>query len=142
MENTLTNVLLGRELEYKKIKSKKYKYELTKDIAFKIPKPKILKVIDSEYFSYDSINGILYIFKGYQWDGASGPAIDTQNFMRGSLLHDCLYQLMRENFIDKKYRKTADKLLVKICREDGMSYLRSEWVYYGVRCFGWLAIRN
>ncbi len=34
--------------------------------------------------------------KGYAWDGPSGPTIDSKNFMRGSLVHDALYQLMRE----------------------------------------------
>jgi len=33
--------------------------------------------------------------KGYAWDGPSGSTVDTLNFMRGSLVHDALYQLIR-----------------------------------------------
>ena len=72
--------------------------------------------------------------KGYAWDGPSGPTIDTRNFMRGSLVHDALYQLMREEHLDKEtYRKPADQLLRDMCREDGMWSIRAWWVYLAVR---------
>lgn len=81
--------------------------------------------------------GILIIKKGYAWDGPSGPAIDTKNFMRGSLVHDALYQLMREGLLDaKQHRDTADRLLQKMCIEDGMWRLRAWWVYQAVKRFG------
>lgn len=54
--------------------------------------------------------------------------------MRGSLVHDALYQLMREGILDhKKDREAADELLREICKEDGMSSIRAWWVYQGVR---------
>ena len=82
-------------------------------------------------------DGELYILEGYAWDGPSGPTIDTKNFMRGSLVHDALYQLMRQGHISpENWRKPADDLLIKICREDGMSALRAWWVYQGVRFGG------
>ena len=57
--------------------------------------------------------------------------------MRGSLVHDALYQLMRESFLDfKKDRDAADRLLKKMCREDGMSAIRAWWVYWGLRIGG------
>ena len=94
------------------------------------------KDIKTDYIELTK-NGRLTIKKGYAWDGPSGPAIDTRNFMRGSLVHDALYQLMRERFLKKKkYRKPADNLLRKMCREDGMFCIRSNWVYIGVRLFG------
>jgi len=78
----------------------------------------------------------LTIFKGYCWDGPSGPAIDTKNFMRGSLVHDALYQLMRMGKLDSLiWRNTADRLLRKICREDGMSWIRAWWVYRSLVLF-------
>ena len=80
-------------------------------------------------------DGRLVILKGYAWDGPSGPTIDTKNFMRGSLVHDCLYQLMRERHLEQSFRKTADQLLRKICREDGMSRFRAWYVYRSVRAF-------
>lgn len=80
--------------------------------------------------------GYLTVVGGYAWDGASGPAIDTKNFMRGSLIHDALYQLMREGHLEQHYRKTADEIMRKICREDGMSAVRAWWIYQGVRFGG------
>lgn len=77
----------------------------------------------------------LIISTGYAWDGASGPALDTLNFMRGSLVHDVLYQLMRVEALSSIYRKEADKELVRICREDGMSRFRAWGVYKAVRTF-------
>jgi hypothetical protein len=80
--------------------------------------------------------GLLIISDGYAWDGASGPAIDTKTFMRGSLVHDCLYQLMREGLLDRdKYRNCADELLRQICLEDGMWKARADWVYWAVKSF-------
>lgn len=80
--------------------------------------------------------GNLIIKKGYAWDGPSGPTIDTKNFMRGSLVHDALYQLMRMGFLGETYRKAADKELRRLCLEDGMWSIRAWWVYVSVRWFG------
>ena len=86
-------------------------------------------------------DGTLTLKKGYSWDGPSGPTIDTKNFMRGSLVHDGLYQLIREQLIPAKERKPADEILRKICRQDGMSAIRAWWVYHGVRIGGRFAAR-
>jgi Protein of unknown function (DUF1353) len=57
--------------------------------------------------------------------------------MRGSLVHDALYQLMRERHLDKEtHREFADRLLQAMCKEDGMTDLRAWWVYQGVRFGG------
>lgn len=86
--------------------------------------------------------GELTLKEGYAWDGPSGPTFDTLNFMRGSLIHDALYQLMREGELDgRTFRKPADKTLRKICREDGMSWVRAWGVYHAVRIAGGKAAR-
>jgi len=112
-----------------------YKYQLSKEYIVDINiKPS--EDIDVFYIKLTT-SGKLTIKKGYAWDGPSGPTFDTKNFMRGSLVHDALYQLMRGDNIDKAtYRKPADKLLRKMCREDGMSYIRALWVYKAVHHFG------
>ena len=81
-------------------------------------------------------NGILYIDKGYAWDGPSGPTIDTKTFMRGSLVHDALYQLMRKKKLPPRFKAEADHLLRAMCLEDGMNPIRAWWVYEGVNWFG------
>lgn len=84
-----------------------------------------------------SESGTLTVKEGYAWDGPSGPTIDTPNFMRGSLVHDVLYQLMRLGALDhKKYRKRADEILREMCLEDGMSAFRAWYVYMAVQWFG------
>lgn len=80
--------------------------------------------------------GRLSIREGYAWDGPSGPAIDTRNFMRASLIHDALYQLIREGVILQSARRAADELLRATCLEDGMSRIRAWWVYHAVRWKG------
>jgi hypothetical protein len=82
-----------------------------------------------------SKTGRLTLKKGYAWDGPSGPTIDTKSFMRGSLVHDGCYQLMREKLLPQRKRKPADVLLWLICIEDGMPRVRADYVYHAVRAF-------
>lgn len=89
-----------------------------------------------------SRSGILLIRKGYAWDGPSGPTFDTKDFMRGSLIHDALYQLIREKHLPDDIRESADAELRKACIEDGMSQLRAWWVYKAVRLFGATALAS
>ena len=118
-----------------------YKYELLEDATFVTPirtKPYTYTVERDTSSRWLILRpyGELLILKGYAWDGASGPTMDTQSIMRASLVHDGLYQLMREGGLPLSYRKPADKLLRRMCREDGMFWLRAFWVYWAVRFFG------
>ena len=112
-----------------------YKYQLkadyVSDIGIKPDRP-----IDMEYVAL-SEGGEITIRNGYAWDGPSGPTIDTLNFMRGSLVHDALYQLMRERKLNADaYKDQADRILQRMCRDDGMSSIRAWVVYQAVRVFG------
>lgn len=80
--------------------------------------------------------GVLLLKKGYAWDGASGIAIDTPSFMRGSLVHDALYQLIGAGKIAARWREDADSLLARLCTEDGMCTVRAWYVLRAVRAFG------
>jgi len=112
-----------------------YKYQLKQNYSVVIPiKPHA--AIASEFITL-AVDGTLAIKSGYAWDGPSGPTIDTLNFMRGSLVHDALYQLMRERHLDAATnREKADRLLQEHCKEDGMTSIRAWWVYQGVRLGG------
>ncbi len=112
-----------------------YKYILEDNYRLELPSgfnPGLS--IDTKFINI--MEGTLFINLGYRWDGPSGPTIDSKNFMRGSLVHDALYQLMREGFLPQDFRKKADQLLKQHCKEDGMSFLRRNWVYLGVRAGG------
>ena len=118
-------------ITYRKLR--KYKYQLISDYTTTIP---LKKNAGIDYVILNE-TGTILIKQKYAWDGPSGPTIDTKNFMRGSLVHDALYQLIREGKLnDKEDRKVADQILRDICREDGMSSIRAAIVYRGVRWFG------
>lgn len=80
--------------------------------------------------------GRVEIGPDYAWDGASGPAINTKNFRRGSLIHDALYQLIREGYLGLEHRPAADAVLYRTVIEDGMWRTRALWVYAAVRVGG------
>ncbi len=111
-----------------------YKYVLAERIEFKtgilIPIPAYIGPLKMK------TDGTLIIDQVYAWDGPSGPTIDTKTFMRGSLIHDALYQLIREGVLSMADRKRVDQILREICREDGMAKFRAWYVYHGVRKFG------
>ena len=112
-----------------------YKYQTAADYEIVLPfHPRVTIMDDFITFATD---GRLTIRKGYAWDGPSGPTFDTTNFLRGSLVHDALYQLMRENLLDHHlFRALADWTLRALCLEDGMWHVRAWWVYVGVRWGG------
>ncbi len=113
-----------------------YKYQLIGDYEVQLDFKPDRDLDDLEFIKFFA-SGRLLVKDGYAWDGPSGPTIDTPDFMRGSLVHDALYQLMREGKLDHQvHRDKADRTLQRICREDGMSALRASWVYQGVHHFG------
>ncbi len=80
---------------------------------------------------------LLFLREGYCWDGATGPAIDTPDFMTGSLVHDALYQLIGHGALPKKpWKRHADNELCRICKRAGMPFPRRGWVWLAVRLFG------
>ncbi len=123
---------MDRGIETVKYKSG-YKYQLAD--TFKKVIPITGKTIKQGFIRLTA-KGILTLNKGYAWDGPSGPAIDTKNFMVGSLVHDALYQLMRKRRLNPEfYRDIADRLLQQICIDDGMWKVRAWWVYKTVSMF-------
>jgi len=119
-----------------------YKYQLAEEYRVKVSiKPEQDIPIDKPGESFLELkkDGTLIVKRGYAWDGPSGPTLDTPSFMRGSLVHDALYQLIRNKDIGEEWRDEADEELRRICREDGMWKIYSNWVYWAVRKFGKVA---
>ncbi len=112
-----------------------YKYQLAESYAIKIPiRPK--DDIETDFINLDT-DGNLQIKNGYAWDGPSGPVIDTDENMRASLVHDALYQLMRNKELSTRtHRKAADQLFKDICKDDGVSNFRASVYYKALRKFG------
>ena len=111
---------------------KGYKYQLAIEEKFFVPW--LMKYnIETEFIRV--YQGWVIIKAGYAWDGPSGPTFDTRSFMRGSLIHDALYQLMRMSLLPQHHRSEADDCLVMICDEDGMWSIRQKYVLFGVSEF-------
>jgi len=108
-----------------------YKYQLVENYSVEV-NIRPVEPIDMDYIALTA-DGLLTVKKSYAWDGPSGPTFDTKNFMRGSLVHDALYQLMRDGYLPATFREQADLELHRICREDGMSKFRAWYVLLGVR---------
>ena len=82
-------------------------------------------------------DGWLIIKAGYAWDGASGfLTINTMNSRQGSLKHDALYQLMRRELIDRKYKRKADRAFYEQLLTDGMWKFRAGYWHRAVVKFG------
>lgn len=109
-----------------------YKYQVAEDYSLQTTITGY--DIDTDFICLTP-DGLLTIKKGYAWDGASGCTIDTDSSMRGSLVHDAFYQLLREEKISQHYREVADAYLRDICIEDGMWTWRARLWYKAVRKF-------
>lgn len=111
-----------------------YKYQLANGYAVQTA------VFPPRHIATDFIilatNGMLIINQGYAWDGCSGPTWDDKTNMRAGLVHDALFQLMRNKLLDVGWRHTADDELRRICKEDGMSAWRAWYYWKAVRMFG------
>jgi hypothetical protein len=72
--------------------------------------------VERDFYAIDG--GNLYIRHGYAWDGASGPAIDTVDTQRASLIHDVLWQAIEEGVIPEQYRPLTNLEFRDILFED------------------------
>ena len=121
------------KINYKEIDSEKYKYELTSKFM------KYVKIHDYSFLNkyiWITPEGGLMLGSGYQWDGCSGPTIDDKTNMQAGLVHDALYQLIRERGIPLSKRKEVDLIFYRLLIEDGMNPIRAKIYYLSVRLFG------
>ena len=118
------------------MKYSKYKYKFKVEENFSIELP--FKIPDFEHPYASSKDSILSVKRGYAWDGASGPIINTRDTLVASLVHDVLYQAMRLNLIksSKENRKIADKNFFEILKMNGVNSIRRKVWYFAVRLFG------
>lgn len=122
-----------------------YKYVLQERVRLQLPyRPRsIARTIGpgDQPIATLTPEGLLIIEPGYAWDGPSGPAIDTPDFMGASLVHDVLYQMIRLELLPKEWREIADDIMHNLCLGAGMCQLRAAWCYYGVREGAWFAAK-
>jgi len=117
-----------------------FKYQLTRPALFEVP----------ELFGHGQggnsfvwfQDGRIYFSEGYAWDGASGPTWDSHASYCPSLVHDGLYQLMRENYLPHSFRDDADRILLHMCIDHGMWKIRAHTWYKSVKLFGGFALEK
>lgn len=107
-----------------------YKYQLKKDITFSLPPEYEGISVKTDYIelSYREVK----IKRGYAYNGASGPTVDTKNSMRPTAFHDAMYQLLAAGLIPRELKGLVDELFKELLRQDGMSKIRSSIWYQGV----------
>lgn len=118
-------------------KLKGYKYIVQEDVRY-ILKNRYPGNIKAQIYISDYVylcDDNIFIRKGYAWDGASGPTWDDKTNYDSSLVHDALYQLMREGELPRSYRKAADEELRDISMDHGMNPTRAKLWYAAVRLF-------
>ncbi len=86
--------------------------------------------IDAEFLRLTR-NGLLTLFTGYAWDGASG-AIDTDTNLRASACHDALCQLVQSRALDSSWKDQADREYYRLCLHDGMNPVRAMTHYWAI----------
>ena len=116
------------------IKESKYKYYLKEEYNRDIGENFKRIEITSDFICLH--NSILTVKKSYAWDELSGPTVDSDDTKDASLVHDALYQLMRECLLPRSLRKAADQLLYDLLIANGVSRIRAWYMYHGVRIFG------
>ncbi len=114
-------------LRYKELHGYKYRVELEESVYINMVFDE--PIIGNRYLRLSlcskpaPASTLLSVKDGYMWDGPSGPTIDDRTNMRASLVHDVLYQAMREGLFDRSYRKAADQELRRLMIKDGLAQL-------------------
>lgn len=81
-------------------------------------------------------NGVLSVAMGWEFDGASGPAIDGVTNLLAALVHDALFLLLEDGAKGGSYR-LADWLYREVSKAQGTGWFRRSYHWAGLRCFGW-----
>ena len=113
-----------------------FKYQLAEDYKFEIDLP--VRDFSTNFIAY--FEGFLIIDRGYAWDGPStNLTFDDKTNLRASLEHDVLYQLIRNMFLPRSFRKQADLQFNKTAKEDGMNFIRRWYYLRALRMFAGFA---
>lgn len=130
-------------------------YQLTSDYMFDASKFGCVGFSFDHYDSALAKNGIVLLKQGFTWDGPSGPAIDTDDLMRASALHDFGYRSIRRGLLPFRLRRPFDMILQAVHGNDSgasdgidlrgqelpwykraFHRARNWWVWSAVRDFG------
>ena len=134
----------GILLEYRDIRS--YRFRIDRDWSFDTGITGVLRRTaesgpgsDGRAFVALRPDGLLRLRAGYSWDGPTFYPGHPRRLVRGSLVHDALYQLIRDEHFGSMRREVAeraDRLMLQIFLEDGTPQRHARRLYRTVRRFG------
>lgn len=136
---------MNRALCYETIRHPVYKYRVVADFTYEFGPADLptcsgevhLVVGGTTWAALDLSEGLLAVYEGYAWDGASGPAFDTVSILRASLVHDVLYQMIAERYVPiLEWKAAADEAFHRICLDDAMNEYRALMAFFAVRSMG------
>ncbi len=108
-----------------------YRYQLDESYVIRTPiRP--VSTVQTQFIRLD-MDGTLRILSGYAWDGPTGIWFFKRKLMRPSLVHDALYQLLRQKRILQHDRVLVDGMYRDISLANRVWRKRVWWQYLGVR---------
>lgn len=87
-------------------------------------------------FIFLDIDGLLYIYAGYAWDGCSFAPDLRCNLVAG-VVHDALYQLIQTGLLDRKWKSESDWMLYHLMVAYGSPKALARIFYFAVDQFGY-----
>ena len=117
-----------------KYRKRNWKYDLPERVTFQT-RIKPDRILRTDWITLHP-DGTLILEAGYAWDGPSGPTFDTPDSLRGSAIHDALYQLMKLGLLDRKWFDASNRELLRWLKRDGMWWFRRRAWYRAVQRYG------
>ncbi len=115
-------------------RKRNWKYDLPERATFQT-RIKPDRTLQTEWITLHP-DGTLTLAAGYAWDGPSGPTFDTPDSLRGSAIHDALYQLMKLGLLSMDWFDESNRELLRWLKTDGMWLLRRRAWYRAVQAYG------
>ena len=138
-----TTLAPGNPRGRKRIRTVWWRYELCENYTLEFATKYGMALRENP--SYDeTLDGSLYTiserqltaFRGFQWDGATGPTLQPKSSVRATLVHDVMCAAIARGILLGESRANADLIFREILKEDGMSKVRSSVWYLMVDTFG------
>ena len=92
-------------------------------------------------FAYLGADGVLVASEGFEWDFASGPAIDTPAMVRASIAHDIFCNMTNKRLIPWECRAKADKYFRELLKAYKVGPIRRWYSWAGVTAYSQLVAR-
>jgi len=118
-------------MKYSKVQ---YKYYLEETIEVQTSLRPVQSAIVPGYI-FLGLDGKMIIYRRYAWDGATG-GVNFKGNRLAVLVHDAIYQLIREGLIGKSLKDQSDKDLRDMMIAEGSWKFVANFFYFCVSKFG------